>query len=302
MGARWYDYELGRWTSPDSIVPELGNPQSLNRFSYCLNNPLAYVDPSGHDELWAWKNRWYNAHGWYWNAKTGHWDVQGTPYFADAVIMNEVIANSPETLTADNIGFGFEPSSDQQAKLLRASALSWRVAGFSSVECLARSAERAAILSKGNVFWFMMLMNAVFGHSGTGMGRIDDEGKGLPFVQSRVTVYSTSGSFLSDGFSFQYHDPDPTNDQVHHFWYYVQLAFFDEIFVHGAAPIGNAYHESPSQPGSSQQDFLLGQAGIEIGRSIGRGLSPYHVASAIRALGEPGWGPYELYLPVSYTE
>jgi hypothetical protein len=25
------------------------NPQSLNRYSYCLNNPLKYIDPSGHD-------------------------------------------------------------------------------------------------------------------------------------------------------------------------------------------------------------------------------------------------------------
>ncbi len=25
------------------------NPQNLNRYSYCLNNPLKYVDPSGHD-------------------------------------------------------------------------------------------------------------------------------------------------------------------------------------------------------------------------------------------------------------
>jgi hypothetical protein len=24
------------------------NPQSLNRYSYCLNNPLKYIDPSGH--------------------------------------------------------------------------------------------------------------------------------------------------------------------------------------------------------------------------------------------------------------
>ncbi|MCP4613910.1 MAG: hypothetical protein GY845_34910 [Planctomycetes bacterium] len=35
--------------SPDTIVPEPFNPQSLNRYSYCLNNPLKYVDPSGHN-------------------------------------------------------------------------------------------------------------------------------------------------------------------------------------------------------------------------------------------------------------
>lgn len=47
-GARYYDPEIGRFISPDSIVQSYANPQSLNRYSYVLNNPLKYVDPSGH--------------------------------------------------------------------------------------------------------------------------------------------------------------------------------------------------------------------------------------------------------------
>ena len=47
-GARFYDPALGRFLSPDSIVPQPGNPQSLNRYSYTLNNPLRYTDPTGH--------------------------------------------------------------------------------------------------------------------------------------------------------------------------------------------------------------------------------------------------------------
>ena len=46
--ARYYDATIGRFISPDSIVPNPANPQSLNRYSYCLNNPLRYTDPSGH--------------------------------------------------------------------------------------------------------------------------------------------------------------------------------------------------------------------------------------------------------------
>ena len=34
--------------SPDTIVPDPGNPQALNRYSYVLNNPVKYVDSSGH--------------------------------------------------------------------------------------------------------------------------------------------------------------------------------------------------------------------------------------------------------------
>ena len=46
--SRWYDPIVGRFIQPDTIVPEPGNPQSLNRYSYVLNNPVKYTDPSGH--------------------------------------------------------------------------------------------------------------------------------------------------------------------------------------------------------------------------------------------------------------
>jgi len=35
----------------DTIIPEPGNPQALNRYSYVLNNPLKYTDPTGHCEF-----------------------------------------------------------------------------------------------------------------------------------------------------------------------------------------------------------------------------------------------------------
>ncbi len=47
-GARYYDPELGRFISPDPIVPSPGDPQSLNRYSYVRNNPVKYIDPTGH--------------------------------------------------------------------------------------------------------------------------------------------------------------------------------------------------------------------------------------------------------------
>ena len=48
--ARWYDPTVGRFISADTIVPQPGIPQSLNRYSYTANNPLRFVDPSGHRE------------------------------------------------------------------------------------------------------------------------------------------------------------------------------------------------------------------------------------------------------------
>jgi RHS repeat-associated protein len=48
MGARWYDPQIGRWISPDPIIPDPANPQSLNRYSYVYNRPLVYIDEEGH--------------------------------------------------------------------------------------------------------------------------------------------------------------------------------------------------------------------------------------------------------------
>ena len=55
FGARYYASSMGRFMSPDwsakaEPVPyaKLGNPQSLNLYSYMLNNPLSGVDPDGH--------------------------------------------------------------------------------------------------------------------------------------------------------------------------------------------------------------------------------------------------------------
>ena len=47
FGARYYDPELGRWTTPDPTIPNPFNPQSLNRYTYVDNNPLKYTDPTG---------------------------------------------------------------------------------------------------------------------------------------------------------------------------------------------------------------------------------------------------------------
>jgi len=46
-GARYYDPEIGRFVSADSIVQDYTDPQTLNRYSYCRNNPVIITDPSG---------------------------------------------------------------------------------------------------------------------------------------------------------------------------------------------------------------------------------------------------------------
>ncbi len=53
FGARYYDSAQGRFLSPDTVVQSPGNPQTLNRYAYAGNNPLAFVDPTGHGFLVA---------------------------------------------------------------------------------------------------------------------------------------------------------------------------------------------------------------------------------------------------------
>jgi len=68
FGARYYSGAQGRFLSPDEFkggivdqiigeqisqpgplpYADLGNPQSLNKYAYVLNNPLQFIDPDGH--------------------------------------------------------------------------------------------------------------------------------------------------------------------------------------------------------------------------------------------------------------
>ncbi len=48
MNGRLYAPLVGRMFSPDPIVVEGNNSQSYNKYTYALNNPLKYTDPSGY--------------------------------------------------------------------------------------------------------------------------------------------------------------------------------------------------------------------------------------------------------------
>lgn len=52
MNARLYDPVLGCFLSPDPFVQMPDFTQNFNRYSYCLNNPLVYVDENG-EYVWA---------------------------------------------------------------------------------------------------------------------------------------------------------------------------------------------------------------------------------------------------------
>ena len=55
MNGRIYDAKLGRFLQADPIVQAPKNSQNLNRYSYVLNNPLSYTDPTGYSFGSFWK-------------------------------------------------------------------------------------------------------------------------------------------------------------------------------------------------------------------------------------------------------
>ena len=105
-GARWYDPAIGRFLAPDSIVPNPGDSQSLNRYMYVLGNPLRYIDPSGNAPQypgdpdpnnaacatnWCWQNRWYMAHGYGWSGSGWALGPVGSAVFYDLGILNDLL-------------------------------------------------------------------------------------------------------------------------------------------------------------------------------------------------------------------
>jgi RHS repeat-associated protein len=49
-GARYYLPSLKRFISADTVTPSVLNAQALNRYSYVMNNPIKFTDPTGHEE------------------------------------------------------------------------------------------------------------------------------------------------------------------------------------------------------------------------------------------------------------
>lgn len=86
--ARVYYSNLGRFTSPDNVLnsADRASPQSWNLYTYTLNNPLTYIDPSG-ERIWI---VYYEQDG---------VDDKGRPKFVLRVV--EVVFKDGE-LTVDN--------------------------------------------------------------------------------------------------------------------------------------------------------------------------------------------------------
>ncbi len=64
MRARYYNVEVKRFVNRDTLRGDIGNGQSLNRYSYVEGNPVMNVDPDGHFPIsWNDVKEWATAVG-----------------------------------------------------------------------------------------------------------------------------------------------------------------------------------------------------------------------------------------------
>ena len=69
LNARYYNPEDGRFLTEDTYRGEFSDSSSLHLYAYCVNNPIAYTDPSGHTPVWGIINAGISAYDGYKYAK-----------------------------------------------------------------------------------------------------------------------------------------------------------------------------------------------------------------------------------------
>jgi RHS repeat-associated protein len=83
MNGRLYDPVIGRFFSPDNFVQMPECTQGYNRYSYALNNPLKYTDPTG--EMYS---PYYDRNGEFLGLDENGWS--GDIYIADRNVFNSL--------------------------------------------------------------------------------------------------------------------------------------------------------------------------------------------------------------------
>ena len=237
-------------------MPQPGNPQSLNRYSYCLNNPVRYTDPTG---------KWIVEEG----PRDQVFNIQGigrvgavfeSPYASE-------LRKAALKTTADILAPRVREHLEAVVRGERAES-----EGTTSAEAMMAVVNHGVRLSRNNTAVFMEGVNAVLsGHTVDLPTYVknqepDDPGLNPYYVE-------IPGSL---GFREPFRDPDPENPQTHHLWFYIQLSYETDSSV---ALLTNAYHEFyPSQSGRSIEDFRCGLAGQRLGHLATHWFSPTDIA------------------------
>lgn len=260
---------LGRPLSADTVVPSPGDwyawrlpARSIvaQRYSYVSNNPLKFVDPSGHDacaaddracweDEWYWKDRWYKEHGY---ENTGERYV----YTGNYVIDNAVALLRDDDLRRRKIlGFARDLADN----------------GTTAGEALARVTAYAAAFYKSvgaaiNPYSTPQYVNDV-SHVLNGMAGVDIVLDLLRETKKTDPYFVGEDKFPDTDLKAIFQDG--TGNQPYHFWFYVAASFWNGP---DAAQAGNLFHELvPPQQGRSFQDLALGAMVLIWDNSLGQG-------------------------------
>jgi len=105
MNARLYDPALHRFLQPDNYVQDPFNTQNFNRYGYCLNNPLVYVDQNG--EFWHLVIGAVVGGVINWISNGARFDAKGLGYFAVGAVAGAVGAGIGSGVSASLAGGTF---------------------------------------------------------------------------------------------------------------------------------------------------------------------------------------------------
>jgi len=273
-GARWYDPTVGRFLQADTIVPQPGNPQSLNRYSYVLNNALRYTDPSGHahcvdaDCAVTWhptKHRYMISPG-----------ASGVRSVARSIVedlggINDLEAMSMISDVAAGVYRTWDRFMPEVGKIFTGSS----------------AYGTFGLIAPG--------LSSMLGLGGGGCAGVGREPHDCP---------SNTTYFRDTGFDPDFRD---NHNQPYHVWGYIAQTTtpgdaigFELNFI--MSQWGNFIHEEVQSKlnwdrgwGTSWQDWVLSEAGVVIGYKITYGLitSPAELGDTLRRdLGPHGSGSY----------
>ncbi|MDC0601888.1 hypothetical protein OAP14_02535 [Aliiglaciecola sp.] len=168
MNGRIYDPNLGRFLQADPHIQAPKNSQNYNRYSYVLNNPLSYTDPSGYffKKLWQ--------------ATTGN--------------ILRAIAKVPILNTAINVGLNFIPGCQVWCSAAFSAATTYAVTGS------LKAAFTSGAITAATAYAFSQIGSHFDGLDGVNGGTYNFGGNMLTGgeVAQQIAAHAVVGGISSD--------------------------------------------------------------------------------------------------------